>query len=41
MRNATKEKYYVGGISNSALLGFNLVVPGEPRFYGVELNYRF
>ncbi|ODT87477.1 MAG: hypothetical protein ABS78_11425 [Phenylobacterium sp. SCN 70-31] len=41
VRNATKEKYYVGGISNSALLGFNLVVPGEPRFYGVELNYRF
>jgi iron complex outermembrane receptor protein len=41
MRNATNEEYYVGGISNSSLLGFNLVVPGEPRFYGVELSYSF
>lgn len=41
VRNLANERYYAGGISNSSLLGYNTVVPGQPRFYGVELGYSF
>jgi iron complex outermembrane receptor protein len=41
VRNVANEEYFVGGISNSSLHGFNMAVPGMPRTYGLSLEYRY
>jgi iron complex outermembrane recepter protein len=41
VRNLTKEKYFVGGMTLAAALGHNAAAVGEPRMYGLELTARF
>jgi iron complex outermembrane receptor protein len=41
VKNALDKKYYAGGITDSELLGYSSVAPGQPRFYGIEIGYRF
>lgn len=40
-RNLTEEEFYVGGNSNASTGGFNAIIPGEPRMWGLEMYYRF
>ena len=40
-RNLSEEEYFAGGNSNAATGGFNSVIPGEPRNYGVEFYYNY
>jgi iron complex outermembrane receptor protein len=40
-KNVLNRFYFAGGMAVSAALGDNLVVPGQPRTYGLELNYHF
>jgi iron complex outermembrane receptor protein len=39
VRNLTKKKYFVGGLSQGASLGENAAAPGRPRMYGLEVKY--
>lgn len=41
IRNAFGTRYYVGGASNTKTLGYSTLVPGEPRMFGLEANYKF
>jgi iron complex outermembrane recepter protein len=41
VKNATDKGYYVGGLAQGAAFGSNSVLPGVPRMYGMELNYKF
>jgi iron complex outermembrane recepter protein len=38
---ATDKGYYVGGLAQGAAFGSNSALPGIPRMYGMELNYKF
>ncbi|MEE4454835.1 TonB-dependent receptor [Novosphingobium resinovorum] len=40
-KNLTNEKYNVGGFALGAVNAINAVLPGLPRMYGIELNYKF
>ena len=39
--NLLKKEYYVGGQSNGPSGGFNAVMPGRPRMFGMELRVDF
>jgi iron complex outermembrane receptor protein len=41
VKNATNKIYYVGGLAQGAAFGSNAALPGVPRTFGVELNYKF
>jgi iron complex outermembrane receptor protein len=41
VRNLLNKAYYIGGASNTKTLGYDSVVPGEPRMIGAELHYDF
>lgn len=41
VRNAFKEKYYVGGLAQGSSLGVNSTNVGRPRMYGAELTAKF
>jgi iron complex outermembrane recepter protein len=41
VKNATDKGYYVGGLAQGAAFGSNSALPGVPREYGLELNYKF
>jgi iron complex outermembrane receptor protein len=41
VKNATDRPYFVGGLPLGSAFGLNGAMPGEPRTYGLELNYRF
>ena len=41
VRNAFKEKYYVGGLAQGASLGLNAANVGRPRMYGLEISAKF
>jgi iron complex outermembrane receptor protein len=41
VKNAFKEKYYVGGLPLGLSLGVNSGNVGRPRMYGMELSYKF
>jgi iron complex outermembrane recepter protein len=41
VKNATNKGYFVGGLAQGATFGLNTVLPGLPRMYGMELNYKF
>lgn len=41
VRNAFKEKYYVGGLPLGGSLGVNSANVGRPRMYGAELRAKF
>ena len=40
-KNVLNRFYFAGGMAVGAALGDNLVVPGQPRTYGLELNYQY
>jgi iron complex outermembrane recepter protein len=39
--NILKKKYYAGALALDSALGFNLLQPGRPRTFGVELKKNF
>ncbi len=39
--NLFKKEYFVGGQSNGPSGGFNAVMPGRPRMYGLEIKVKF
>lgn len=41
MRNATNEKYFLDAGNTGGAFGDPTYIPGEPRFYGVQLTGRF
>jgi iron complex outermembrane receptor protein len=41
VKNLFDKSYYLGGIGLGTSPGYNSVVPGEPRIYGVELGVTF
>lgn len=41
VKNLTDRKYNVGGFALGAVNAINSVLPGLPRMYGLELNYKF
>jgi iron complex outermembrane recepter protein len=41
VKNATDKGYFVGGLAQGAAFGLNTVLPGIPRMYDMELNYKF
>ena len=40
-RNVLNRTYYTGGLATGLSAGFNIGNVGEPRMFGVELNYKF
>ena len=40
-KNITDEEYFVGGMTLAAALGHNAAAVGEPRTFGLELNYQY
>ncbi|WP_395332298.1 TonB-dependent receptor [Novosphingobium sp. BL-8H] len=40
-KNLTDKAYFVGGMTLAAALGHNAAAVGEPRTYGLEINYKF
>jgi iron complex outermembrane receptor protein len=40
-KNVLNRQYYLGGQALGPDVGFNEAVPGAPRTFGVELNYKF
>jgi iron complex outermembrane recepter protein len=40
-RNVLNRTYYTGGLATGFSAGFNIGNVGEPRMFGVELNYKF
>jgi iron complex outermembrane receptor protein len=41
VRNALDRQYYLGGFPVGATIGVNTALPGPPRQYGAEFNYKF
>jgi iron complex outermembrane receptor protein len=41
VRNLTNRVYYVGGTPLGNVLAYNVAIPGTPRTYTLEANYRF
>ena len=41
VRNLLGQEYYIGGASNTKTLGYDAVVPGEPRMVGAEVHVGF
>lgn len=41
VKNLTNKKYNVGGFALGAVNAINAVLPGLPRMYGLEVNYKF
>ena len=41
VKNAFDKRYYTGGIGFASLFALNVVIPGEPRTYMVEVGYKF
>jgi iron complex outermembrane receptor protein len=41
VRNAFDRVYYIGGVPSSNLFGSNIQIPGVPRTYYGEVNYKF
>ncbi len=41
VKNAFDKEYYGGGIGFASLFALNIIVPGEPRTYFVEVKYKF
>lgn len=41
VKNAFNHQYFVGGLPQGSQLGYNTVLPGEPRFFGMDINYQF
>lgn len=39
--NLLNRTYYIGGLAEGPAFGVNGVVPGVPRMYGLEANYKF
>ncbi len=40
-KNLAGTRYYVGGMPVTGAIGVNTAIPGAPRIYGAELNYKF
>jgi iron complex outermembrane receptor protein len=40
-KNVTGKHYLASAISLESALGYNYVIPGEPRTFGIELTKRF
>jgi iron complex outermembrane recepter protein len=41
VKNAADRVYYAGGLATGAAFGLNAALPGVPRTFGIELNYKF
>jgi iron complex outermembrane receptor protein len=41
INNLKDSSYFVGGIAVTSVIGVANRVPGSPRQFGVEVNYRF
>jgi iron complex outermembrane receptor protein len=41
VKNALNTTYYLGGLGFGNIYAVNSVVPGLPRTYGMELEYKF
>jgi iron complex outermembrane receptor protein len=41
VNNAFNRTYYTGGLALGSVLGLNTAIPGRPRMWGGEINFRF
>jgi iron complex outermembrane recepter protein len=41
LKNAFKQRYYVGGVATGEIYQINLLVPGDPRTVTVEARFKF
>jgi iron complex outermembrane recepter protein len=41
VNNAFNRVYYTGGLALGSVLGLNTAIPGRPRMWGGEVNFRF